>query len=247
MMWRLIKEEGIKVFKRPSRVMQAVRPGKIRSWLKALRIKNRANDSWQSVHGEFQRKQYSSYDAYVAHQSLKLEEYGIDKPYEEKLKEELVSRFRGASFTSRAPNVLCLGARNGAEVRAFLELGCFSVGIDLNPGSGNRYVLTGDYHKLQFPDACVDVMYNNTLDHILYPETFLSEISRVLKPGGHIIIDAVLGIEEGGSERVGEYESFVWKNTDNIVEMFGNSNLSLVSKHSIDFPWQGHELVFKKG
>ena len=46
--------------------------------------------------------------------------------------------------------VLCLAARIGTEVKAFLDLGCFAIGIDLNPGTDNRYVVHGDFHDLQF-------------------------------------------------------------------------------------------------
>ena len=49
--------------------------------------------------------------------------------------------------------MLCLGARLGTEVRALHNLGYFAIGIDLNPGVDNPYVLMGDFHKLVFPTA----------------------------------------------------------------------------------------------
>jgi hypothetical protein len=41
----------------------------------------------------------------------------------------------------------------------------FSVGIDLNPGPRNGYVLHGDFHNIIFADASIDAVYTNALDH----------------------------------------------------------------------------------
>ena len=54
-------------------------------------------------------------------------------------------------------SVLCLGARLGGEVRAFTAMGALSIGIDLNPGPNNAYVLPGDFHHLQFAQSVFDV------------------------------------------------------------------------------------------
>jgi ubiquinone/menaquinone biosynthesis C-methylase UbiE len=44
---------------------------------------------------------------------------------------------------------------------------------------------------LPFPDHSFDVVWSNyVLEHVAEPETMLSEIMRVLKPGGHLFISA---------------------------------------------------------
>ena len=55
----------------------------------------------------------------------------------------------------------------------FIDHGAFAVGIDLNPGRDNRWVVIGDFHALQYADASVDVVYTNSFDHVF-------ELERVL-------------------------------------------------------------------
>ena len=50
--------------------------------------------------------------------------------------------------------------------RALHDLGYFAIGIDLNPGDANPYVLPGDFHRIVFPDASLDAVYTNALDHV---------------------------------------------------------------------------------
>src|SRR5439155_5163147 len=110
-------------------------------------------DRWR--HGELARRRYDSYDAYLAHQSSKLDrirERRGEKDARVALP-EFVRRFRACSALAGARAVVCLGARLGAEVRALLALGFFAVGVDVNPGPANEYVLHGDFHRLVFPTA----------------------------------------------------------------------------------------------
>jgi len=77
--------------------------------------------------------------------------------------------------------MLCLAARIGTEVKSFLDLGAFAVGIDINPGKKNKYVLFGDFQDIQFAPKCADIIFTNSIDHVYDIEKFLSEIKRVLK------------------------------------------------------------------
>lgn len=52
-----------------------------------------------------------------------------DKTYRKHLRDRLQSH-----INVKGTSVLCLAARVGTEVKAFLDLGCFAMGIDLNPG-----------------------------------------------------------------------------------------------------------------
>ena len=73
----------------------------------------------------------------------------------------------------KAASVLCLGARQGTEVKAFLDLGCFAVRIDLEPGAENQFVVQGDFHDLKFPTESVDIVFTNSLDHAFDPKKMI--------------------------------------------------------------------------
>ena len=169
------------------------------------------SDRWR--HDEAgSRRRYASYGEYVEHQSAKLDE--ILPRLQETENDDLVEfkrRFATCPQLRAARTVLCLGARIGTEVRALHALGYFAVGIDLNPGADNRYVLPGDFHAIVFPDGSVDAVYSNALDHAFDLEKVLAEVSRLLRPGGLFILDVLDGYEEDGGFVPGEYEAMMWR------------------------------------
>ena len=103
--------------------------------------------------------------------------------------------------------VLCLAARIGTEVKAFLDLGCRAIGIDLNPGKENPYVVQGDFHDLQYAPQSMDVVYTNSLDHAFDLERIAKEVLKVLKPDGLFLVEAVQGRDQGVDP--GFFESFL--------------------------------------
>lgn len=140
--------------------------------------------------GQFVRRTYASYQDYLDHQAAKLDK--IRERLEKKEAESLAEfrrRFEGCAPLREARSVLCLGARLGTEVQALHQLGHFAVGIDLNPGPDNPRVLPGDFHRLVFPDGSVDAVYTNALDHAFELSTVMTEIARVLRPGGLALLD----------------------------------------------------------
>tara|TARA_Y100001963_G_scaffold129291_1_gene184422 strand:+ start:230 stop:826 length:597 start_codon:yes stop_codon:yes gene_type:complete len=135
-----------------------------------------------------------TYEDYVAHQMnkttdparrVKWVEGGIE--WEEKLNgfREIFNQYD--DILASCENALCLGARTGQEVVALQERGIEAIGIDLVPYE--PYVVVGDIHDLKYEDASYDFIYTNIFDHCLYPEKFCSEMTRVLKPGGHILMN----------------------------------------------------------
>jgi ubiquinone/menaquinone biosynthesis C-methylase UbiE len=128
-----------------------------------------------------------------------------------------------------------------------LIFGCFAVGIDINPGSHNRYVLHGDFHEIQFPNASIDVIFTNSLDHVYSIERLLAEIQRVLKANGLLVVEAMLGSEEKKPNPSLLYESFYWTKIDHLVSLFERSDFRLVERCSFDYPWRGEQLSFQKG
>jgi SAM-dependent methyltransferase len=174
------------------------------------------SDLWE--HGESgARRNYASYEEYVAHQASKLDK--IAPRLREKEDEDLAEfrrRFATCAALAGARSVLCLGARLGTEVRALHDLGYFAIGIDLNPGAGNPYVLTGDFHQIVFPDGSVDALYTNALDHVFSLEQVVGEVERLLAPGGVFVADLELGSGEGFIP--GEYEAVLWRDHERLIE-----------------------------
>jgi SAM-dependent methyltransferase len=172
--------------------------------------------AWQQDEG-FARRSYPSYQAYADHQRAKLVHI-LDR-LNETLEEDFAEfqrRFRDCGPLREARSVLCLGARLGTEVRALRDLGLFAVGIDLNPGADNPYVLSGDFHALQFADRSVDAVYTNALDHAFDLEGIVGEVARVLRPGGLFVVDMPLGFEQGYIP--GDYEALIWRDPETLVQ-----------------------------
>jgi SAM-dependent methyltransferase len=135
-----------------------------------------------------------TYEQYVKHQMIKTTDPNRRKKWvegggewEEKLNgfREIFNQYD--EILSSCKNALCLGARTGQEVVALQERGIDAIGIDLVPCK--PYVIVGDIHDLKYEDASYDFMYTNIFDHCFYPEKFCQEITRVLKPGGHILMN----------------------------------------------------------
>jgi SAM-dependent methyltransferase len=142
-------------------------------------------------------KEYDSYKEYIKHQSSKLKKMlKIDnKCVSLKNFDKRASRFKEVfktylPYMHKANKVLCLGARNGAEVKAFLDLDFKdSIGIDINPGENNKYVIKGDFNNIPFDENSFSNIYSNCIDHILDINIYSEEIYRVLKPEGVLILD----------------------------------------------------------
>lgn len=173
--------------------------------------------AWKHQDGFSQRTTYATYEEYAAHQRSKLDAMIADGTGV-RLKSDFEmfrARFQTAPLKPNA-SVLCLAARLGAEVEAFISLGHFAVGIDLNPGPDNIYVVKGDFHALQFADASVDCIYTNSLDHAFDLEKILGQVRRVLKPGGIFLLEAVVGHEEGYV--VGPHDTMHWPTARKFAE-----------------------------
>ena len=191
---------------------------KEQKWAKRMKARQKVFDSdlWQQE-GEVARRNYASYDDYVKHQSSKLDRIeGRLKDREDDDLAMFLERFQGCAALGEAHTVLCLGARLGTEVKALHKLGHFAVGIDLNPGEGNQHVLPGDFHNIVFPDGSLDAIYRNTLDHVYDLEKLLSEVTRLLRPGGLFVADIIGGYEEGFY--AGNYESTHWPKAGEFAE-----------------------------
>jgi SAM-dependent methyltransferase len=166
------------------------------------------SDAWRHD-GPLSVRRYATYDDYLEHQREKLDSLGgVAYKNPDKAVQMFRRRFELIGAMPRSASVICLGARRGEEVRAFIELGHFALGIDLNPGPDAEYVVVGDFHGLNFADGSVDCVYTNCLDHALEIDKILAEVRRVLKPDGMFIIDIIYGYEEGYS--TGNHDTMHW-------------------------------------
>lgn len=199
-------------------------------------------ERWKTEDEAFQKRDYDSYDDYLEHQKAKLETHEFGE-YDEKFRRALRERLSSFDLEWQRCSVLCLGARIGSEVKAFLDLGAFAVGIDLNPGKDNRYVVHGDFHDLQYAPNSVDVVYTNSLDHAFDVNRLAAEVLRVLRPGGLFILEAVQGRDQ--EINPGFFESFFWKNIDELVRVFEHAGFTASQKTPITNPWPGEQICFR--
>lgn len=126
---------------------------------------------------------------------------------------------------------LCLGARRGTEVKVFNDLDVFAIGIDLNPGGDNKYVVTGDASNIQYPDNFVDMVYTNSLDHFFEIDKVLAEIKRVLRPNGLFILLAA------SPEKVKDdkYGAIYWDDIKDVLLYFdSNYGFEVMTHANID-------------
>jgi SAM-dependent methyltransferase len=195
---------------------------------------------WNTA-GTLQHRAYPSYEAYAEHQKSKLgtkkNMAGYDLEFSEVLSRRLVR-------LPKAPggSVLCLGARSGAECAAFIKLGYFAVGIDLNPGEANRYVVVGDFHDLQYADRSVDLVFTNALDHAFDLDAIITEVDRVLKDDGYFIAEIV----DPSARRRGDYEAAWWSSIDDVVGVVERAGFLVSARSMFEKPWQGAQVIFGK-
>ncbi|MDB6017502.1 MAG: methyltransferase [Pedosphaera sp.] len=236
-------DEAKKIARNPKRLGQAFHLRRWRQLFGILRFNARTRNRWSPLANarQLQQREYSSYDQYVRHQASKFAHLDLAE-YDRTYREQLRERLRGQPGIRPAAAVLCLGARQGTEVKAFLDLGCFAVGIDLNPGRDNKYVLPGDFHDVQFPAATMDIIFTNSFDHTFDPKKLIGEITRLLKPGGVLIIEAIQG--EADNIAPDHYASFWWQKIDDLVALLAQHNFKPLRRHPFTQPWPGEQICF---
>ena len=142
-------------------------------------------------------RNYTSYEEYVKHQKSKLSRRLHSIPdimwqSDEDFRNILLSRLLQHPTLNKQQNVLCLAARMGGEVRAFKDIGCTAIGIDLEPGPDNADVIKGDFHNTGYDKDTFDVLYTNSIDHLFSPDKFMRETKRILKPDGIFILEFII-------------------------------------------------------
>jgi hypothetical protein len=187
-----------------------------------VRAKHHGAGGWKEQAGEdgVLKRDYASYDEYVTHQKLKLDEMVKMKGgfsnfdiFDYRLK--FFSRFRHlCGLLPRDAEILCCGARQGTEVEVLRDLGFRRArGIDLNPGPDNPLVQAGDMMHLGVEDDSLDLIYTNCVDHAFDLDAMLAEHARALKPGGFLLYDIGVNMEQGG----GPFEAIAWRRSEDVM------------------------------
>lgn len=190
------------------------------------------------------RPGYSSYDAYIRRQlnktlNPKLRQIWTTRDWDRKI--QVFARFfqemKEKKLLSNGSRSLCIGARVGQEVEALRRVGVNdSVGMDLVPYP--PLVVRGDFHDMPFRDKTFDFEFSNVFDHALYPEKFVAEIERTLKPGGLCVLHVAI------SRRADRYSANDLYSLRPLVEMFRMSEVVHVRK--VDGFGLDTEVVFRK-
>ncbi len=182
----------------------------------------------------FRTRPYPDYESYLRHQSSKhilIEESDFLNWYHPLLRFCLAQRLPENPHLKIGNSVLCLAARSGAEIEAFQDVGCYPLGIDLEPlGDG---VICGDFHFLPFGNRSFDVVFTNSIDHVFDVYDFLAEVGRV---AGTFILE----LAKGGPQ---DYESFTWMSLRQIVILLVQEGFEIVRMSAYEEPWGGVQIT----
>ncbi|WOG88705.1 hypothetical protein DCAR_0207940 [Daucus carota subsp. sativus] len=190
------------------------------------------------------RPGYASYDAYIQRQlnktlNPKLRKIWTTRDWNRKINvfSNFFSELREKGFLSNSTKALCVGARVGQEVEALRRIGVSdSIGIDLVPYP--PLVIRGDFHKQPFDDQVFDFEFSNVFDHALYPDKFVGEIERTLKPGGVCVLHVAL------STRSDKFSANDLYSIKGLISLFRSSEL--VHTRKVDGFGLDTEAVFRK-
>lgn len=236
---KLLATEAKITVRDPARLRHILNPQRW-GYFRAMGSKLTVAETWRPTTSGIQARQYQDYDQYVAHQSAKLQSLDLTA-YDRDYRRVLGERLKEYQAVAAGHSVLCLAARIGTEVKAFIDNGCFAIGIDLNPGNGNKYVVVGDFHDLQYADNTVDVVFSNSLDHAFDLDKIAAEVHRVLRPGGRLILELM-----DQDHRPGFYESTWWDDISMVTGRFQAVGFEQMFSTRIDSPWSGHHVWLDK-
>lgn len=184
-----------------------------------VRTKHFGSEGWsQEKHDDgVVYRQYADYEEYQTHQRQKILEllkvyggFSLRTILRQRL--DFWHRFRNLDLPPDA-RILCLGARFGTEVEVLRDLGYRNaLGLDLEPGPENPYVVVGDFLNIDAPNGSVDMVYCNAVDHAFDLRRFFGEHARVLKVGGFAIYDV-------STDPPGIFEAVNWGDERNILRI----------------------------
>lgn len=85
--------------------------------------------------------------------------------------------------------LLDLGCGKGYCMETFSKFGFDVRGCDIRPVNKKIDKVDLEKEKLPYPDGCFDYVYaKHVIEHLQSPDNLLSEVWRVLKPGGRLLL-----------------------------------------------------------
>ena len=167
---------------------------------------------------------YETYEDYINHQKEKTTDPRRRKLWlgkEWKMKIDIFKNvfeyYKNNKILKENMKCLCFGARTGQEVVALSEIGMNALGIDIVPHE--PYVIKGDIHDAPFEDNSFDFVFTNIIDHSINPGKFMNEIERVLKSGGHALVQLQLNCKSD------EYAENDVHNSKSVINLFKESEV----------------------
>ncbi|KAG8046369.1 hypothetical protein GUJ93_ZPchr0008g13626 [Zizania palustris] len=183
-----------------------------------------------SPHIRMRRAGFRSYEDYLRHQLNKTLDPRLRKVWATRDWHRKVDAFarafaglRDDGLLSNSSRALCVGARLGQEVAALRLVGVRdAVGIDLAPAP--PLVVKGDFHEQPFSNDTFDLEFSNVFDHALYPDRFVAEIERTLRPGGVAVLHVAV------HRRGDKYSANDLLDVQGLVGLFCQSEVVRISK-----------------
>ena len=187
-------------------------------------------------------RDYDSYSEYLHHQSEKTldaerRKLWLNEEWKPKhlAFKDCFERVFGRDLSGK--NCLGICARTGQEIQAFIDLGAEAIGIDLVPHT--PLVVCGDMHDIPFAENEFDIVFCNSIDHSLYPEKFLSEIQRVVKPGGLVLLHLLIGVNLRKPNSRQGYDICELDSSKEVIKKFSNSKVLLDQKfYCLNLNWE---------
>lgn len=105
-------------------------------------------------------------------------------------------------YAARGWRMLDAGCGSGLYAIPYAQLGGYVVGVDLSPNNVARAqhrakaanceahcnFVVGDIGQVNWPEAFNLVLCSETLEYVLEPDATLGNLSKSLRPGGHLIL-----------------------------------------------------------
>ena len=188
-------------------------------------------------------KEYETYDEYINFQKKKTTDpirrkkwLGIEWNMKIKIFQKKFSEYIKKGFLKEGMKCICLGARTGQEVVALNNLKMDAIGIDIVEQEPN--VIKGDIHDVPFEDNTFDFAFTNVFDHSIYPNKFISEIERVLKPNGYCLLHLEV------DKKSDIYAENKVPTTESVIELFKKSKV--LELHKIKMLSMNREVFLQK-
>jgi SAM-dependent methyltransferase len=138
-------------------------------------------------------------------------------------------------------DVLCVGCRNFHELNYFKDKGAKKVvGIDLYSEHSDISIM--DMHAMTFADSSFDLVYSShSLEHALDTAKVVSELVRVVRDGGFIVVEVPVNYQTGGADLV----DFV--SLENLHNFFEDNLQEILWSESVSSPdnERGHSTAIR--